>query len=84
MVFGPFNGSKILMTGIFSRDGVDVVSPAQRKTADSLGVYNLTKNDVVGLAWHYAPNTKLLNKLVISWYRNQGNTNLNSKFLTLL
>ncbi len=81
LVFGPFTGNKILLTGIFSRDGVDVVSPAQRKTADSVGVYNLTKNDVLGLAWHYAPNTKVLNKLVLSWYRNQGNTNLDSKVL---
>ncbi len=79
--FGPFSGNKLLMTGIFSRDGVDVVSPDQRKTADSVGVYNLTKNDVLGLAWHYAPNTKVLNKLVVSWYRNEGNTNFDSKVL---
>ena len=79
--FGPFSGNKFLMTGIFSRDGVDVVSPDQRKTADSVGVYNLTKNDVLGLAWHYAPNTKVLNKLVVSWYRNEGNTNFDSKVL---
>ena len=79
--FGPFSGSKFLMTGVFSRDGVDVVSPDKRKTADSVGVYNLTKNDVLGLAWHYAPNPKVLNKLIISWYRNEGNTNLDSKVL---
>ena len=81
LAFGPFSGNKFLFTGIFSRDGVDVVSPAQRKTADSVGVYNLTKNDVLGFAWHYTPNTKVLNKLVLSWYRNQGNTNLDSKVL---
>ncbi len=81
LAFGPFKGNKFLITGIFSRDGVDVVSPDGRKTADSIGVYNLTKNDVIGLAWHYAPNTKLLNKFVLSWYRNSGATDFDSKIL---
>lgn len=81
IALGPFNGHKILLNGIYSRDGVDVVSAENRKTADSIGVNNVTKNDILGAAWHYAPSTRLLNKLVFSWYRNEGSTNFDSQIL---
>ncbi len=38
LVFGPFNGNKILINGILSRDGVNVISGKKRRTADSIGV----------------------------------------------
>ena len=81
LVFGPFNGSKILFNGIFSRDGVDLISPQKRKTADSVGIYNATKNSVLGLAWHYTPSHNLLNKFIISWYKNNGLTDFASEIL---
>ncbi len=81
LVLGPFNGSKILFDGIFSRDGVDLVSAQNRKTADSIGIYNATKNNVLGLAWHYSPNKNLLNKFIVSWYKNSGLTNFASEIL---
>lgn len=81
LVFGPFNGHKILINGIYSRDGVNVVSGDNRRTADSIGVYNLSKNDVVSAAWHYAPNKNLLNKFITSWYRNSGDTDFDSEIL---
>lgn len=80
-VIGPYNGHKFLLNGIYSRDGVDVLSAKNRKTADSIDVYNVTKNDVIGLSWHYAPNRKFLNKFVASWYRNSGATNFDSQIL---
>lgn len=80
-VIGPYNGHKFILNGIYSRDGVDVLSAKNRKTADSIDVYNVTKNDVIGLSWHYAPNRKLLNKFVVSWYRNSGATNFDSQIL---
>ncbi len=60
LVFGPFNGHKIIFNGIFSRDGVDVLSSKERTTPDSIDVSNETRNDVVSAAWHYAPSTKIL------------------------
>jgi TonB dependent receptor-like, beta-barrel/CarboxypepD_reg-like domain/TonB-dependent Receptor Plug Domain len=81
LVVGPYNGHKILFNGIFSRDGVDLVSAQNRKTADSIGVYNSTKNSVLGLAWHYSPNPRFLNKFIISWYKNNGLTDFASEIL---
>ncbi|MEJ2618529.1 MAG: TonB-dependent receptor, partial [Ignavibacteriaceae bacterium] len=81
LVVGPFNGSKIIFDGIFSRDGVDLISAQNRKTADSVGVYNATNNNVLGLAWHYSPNTNFLNKFVVSWYKNSGLTDFASEIL---
>lgn len=81
LVFGPFNGSKILLNGILSRDGVNVISGKERNTPDSVGVFNITRNDVLGAAWHYAPSRKLLNKIIFSWYKNNGNTDFDSQLL---
>lgn len=80
-VIGPFNGHKIIATGIYSADGVDVVSGDDRPTPDSISVNNLTRNDIVSLSWHFAPNTKILNKVIVSWYRNTGYTGFDSKIL---
>lgn len=81
LVIGPYNGHKFLLNGIYSRDGVDVLSAKNRKTPDSVDVYNVTKNDVIGISWHYAPNRKFLNKFVASWYKNSGATNFDSQIL---
>ena len=81
IVIGPYNGHKFLFNGIYSRDGVDVLSANNRKTPDSVDVYNVTKNDVLGLSWHYAPNRNLFNKFIFSWYRNSGSTNFDSQIL---
>ena len=81
IVIGPYKGHKFLFNGIYSRDGVDVLSADNRKTPDSVDVYNVTKNDVLGLSWHYAPSKNLLNKFIVSWYRNSGATNFDSQVL---
>lgn len=81
IVFGPFDGHKILLNGIISRDGVDVVSGTERNTPDSVDVFNVTRNDIAAVSWHYAPSTNLLNKVIFSWYRNNGTTDFNSQIL---
>ena len=80
-VFGPFKGHKFILNGIYSQDGVDVVSGKQRKTADSISVNNLTKNNVLGFAWHYSAKRKFFNKLTLSYYKNEGGTNFDSEIL---
>lgn len=81
IVIGPYNGNKFLINGIYSQDGVDIVSAKKRKTADSVGVSNVTLNNVASFGWHYAPDTKFLNKLVGSYYTNNGYADLNSEIL---
>jgi hypothetical protein len=81
LVFGPFNGHKFLLNGIHSRDGVNIVSSRERTRPDSIGVYNVTRNDVAGLAWHYLPSKNVLNKLTLSYYRNGGLAEFDSKVL---
>ncbi len=81
LVFGPFDGHKFLINGIYSRDGVNVISGEDRKTPDSVGIFNITRNDIVSGAWHYVPNEKLFNKFVVSWYGNSGDTDFDSQIL---
>ncbi|GJQ64759.1 MAG: TonB-dependent receptor [Melioribacteraceae bacterium] len=81
LAFGPFDGHKFLINGIYSRDAVNVVSGENRRTPDSVSVQDLSKNDLASLAWHYAPNERFLNKVVVSWYKNSGDANFDSDFL---
>lgn len=81
LVFGPFNGHKFFLNGILSRDAVNVVTGEERVTPDSVAVVNDTNNNLVSLAWHYAPNNRFLNKLVLSWYTNDGASDLDSEIL---
>ncbi len=81
LVIGPYNGHKFLFNGIISRDGVDVVSGRERNTPDSIGVFNITRNDLISAAWHFTPNKNLLNKFIVSWYKNNGATDFDSQIL---
>ncbi len=81
LVIGPYAGHKILLSGIISRDGVDVVSGEERNTPDSIGVFNVTRNDLAGISWHYSPNKNFLNKFVVSYYKNSGTTDFDSQIL---
>jgi hypothetical protein len=78
---GPYDGHKFLFNGIYSRDGVNIISGKERETPDSVNVFNITRNDVLGLAWHYAPDEKLFNKVIVSWYNNSGTADFESEVL---
>ncbi len=79
--FGPFNGHKINLFGIYSADGVDIVSGSQRKTPDSVSVNNVTRNDVIGLTWEYSPNAKFFLQNTLSWYNNSGDAGFSAEIL---
>ena len=81
LVIGPYAGHKFLLSGIISSDGVDVVSGEERNTPDSIDVYNSTRNDLLGISWHYSPNKNFLNKFVVSYYKNNGTTDFDSQIL---
>jgi hypothetical protein len=81
IVVGPYSGHKFLLNGINSRDGVDLVSGKKRQTPDSVDFYNVMWNDVLGFTWHYAPDDKLFNKVILSWYDNRSTTDFGSRIL---
>lgn len=81
IAIGPYSGHKFLLNGINSRDGVDLVSGKDRQTPDSVDFFNVTWNDVLGFAWHYTPNEKFFNKVILSWYYNRAATDFNSRIL---
>ncbi len=81
LAFGPFNGNKFFVNGILSRDGVKVISSEERVRPDSIGVVDLTKNDLLSFAWHFAPGKNILNKFILSWYRNAGDSDFDSELL---
>src|SRR4030067_1972593 len=81
IVIGPYNGHKFFLNGFFSRDAVNVFRGEKRETPDSVGVFNITNNDLLSAAWHFAPNQNILNKVVVSFYRNNGTTDFDSQIL---
>lgn len=81
LTFGPFHGHKFSLMGIYSEDGVDVVSGEERKTADSISVDNTTVNAVYSAAWRYAPTRNFFSKLTFSYYKNSGLTDFDSQVL---
>lgn len=81
IAFGPFNGHRFILNGIYSRDGVEIVSGEKRITPDSVSVKDLTRNDLASFAWHYSPSKKILNKVVASWYRNSGDASFGASIL---
>ena len=72
LAFGPFSKHKFLLNGIFSEDGVAIISGKDREDPDSVNVNDVTKNDVVSLAWHYIPNENFISRTTVSWYKNNG------------
>jgi len=81
LTFGPFDGSRFILNGMRSRDGVDLVSGDKRSAPDSVDWLNETYHAVAGFAWHYAPTKHYFGKTGISYYRNDGATNFAGTFL---
>lgn len=78
---GPFKSSKFNINAVFSKDGVDIIPGNSKEMQDSVSVQDVSKNDVVSFAWHYAPTTKFLSKTTFSWYRNKGDADFGGSFL---
>ena len=79
--FGPFSNSKILVNGIFSEDGVDIVPGKDNDRPDSIAVEDVTTNNLLSLAWHYVPDSKFSSRTTLSWYENAGDNDFNSEIL---
>lgn len=81
MAFGPFRKNKFIVNGIFSRDGVDIISGNDRKQADSVNVDDVTYNNVLSVSWHHIPNPKFISKTTASYYINSGDNEFEGDIL---
>jgi hypothetical protein len=81
LTLGPFKNHKFIFNGIYSRDGVNIIPGESKELEDSVSVRDQSSNDVLGFAWHYAPNTKFLTKTTLSWYRNKGDAQFGGELL---
>ncbi len=81
LALGPFKNHKVIANAIYSRDGVDIIPGSSKEMEDSVSVRDVTYNDVLSLAWHYAPNSEFLTRTTISWYRNKGDANFGGEIL---
>jgi hypothetical protein len=81
LAFGPFEKNKFVVNGIFSQDGVDIVPGEDSEQADSVAVEDVTTNNLLSFAWHYAPNDKFISRTTASWYKNSGDNDFNSEIL---
>ncbi|MCB0722221.1 MAG: TonB-dependent receptor [Ignavibacteriae bacterium] len=72
LTLGPFKKHKFFLNGIFSQDGVDIISGKDRTRPDSIDVNDVTNNNVVSASWHYIPNDDFISRTTASWYKNSG------------
>ena len=81
LTLGPFKKNKFFINGIFSQDGVDIISGKDRKGPDSVNVNDVTNNNVVSASWHYIPNQNFISRTTVSWYKNSGNNQFEGEIL---
>jgi len=81
LVVGPFKKSNFIVNGVFSNDGVDIIPGKDNKQPDSIAVSDVTKNNMLSLAWHYNPGKNFVSKTTLSWYENKGDNDFNSELL---
>lgn len=81
LALGLFRKNKFIINGIFSRDGVNIISGSERQMADSINAKDVTYNDVLSLSWHYIPNPNFISKTTLSLYGNSGDNEFEGDIL---
>ena len=81
VTLGPFNNHKIILNGIYSEDGVNIIPGKSKELQDSISVVDKSSNEVLSAAWHFAPNKHFLTKTTLSWYRNRGDAQFGGELL---
>ena len=64
--------NKVILNALTSRDGVSVISGAERDRADSVNLFDKSYNTMVGGTWQFTPSDDFLLTTQLSWYRNEG------------
>ena len=80
-VFDASPVSRIILNGVYSRDGMHLVPGPSRQGADSLVLSDDSRNAVAGVAWHYLPSGSFFSKLGLSWYQNNGTSGLDGEVI---
>lgn len=70
MPFGESN--KIILNALTSRDGVSLISGAERDRADSVSFFDESYNSMVGATWQFNPDKNLIVNTQLSYYQNRG------------
>lgn len=64
--------NRIVVNVLTSRDGVSVISGAERDRADSVSLFDESYNTMVGATWQHTPSKDMFTSTQISWYGNSG------------
>lgn len=64
--------NKVIVNSLISRDGVALVSGTERDLADSMNVFDESRNTMIGATWQFNPTANLIMCTQLSWYRNRG------------
>ena len=79
--FRPARGHQLRLTGLHSRDALDLRPETdnfgrQGEGDNLLNGETTSRNTAVGAAWTYVPSAELQVKLLANWYRNEGDSDL--------
>ncbi len=78
----PLSESHKLLFNVFtSRDGVELISGAERDRPDSVNVFDRSFNTLVGITWQYNPEKNFVLETRLSWYRNDGAGSFDGTFV---
>jgi hypothetical protein len=73
--------NKVLLTGVTSRDGVELISGAERDRPDSVNVFDKSFNTLLGATWQFNPRKNVIGQTKVSWYRNKGTGSFDGSFV---
>jgi hypothetical protein len=78
----PLGGTHKLLFNLFtSRDGVELVSGAERDRPDSVSLTDVSNNTLFGVAWQFNPVKELIAQTRVSWYSNKGTGSFDGTFV---
>ena len=78
----PLGSSHKLLLNLFtSRDGVQLISGAERNRPDSVNVFDVSFNTLTGVTWQFNPAKEIVSQTQVSWYRNDGRGQFDGTFV---
>jgi hypothetical protein len=75
------NSHKLLLNGFTSRDGVQLISGTERNRPDSVNLFDVSYNSLLGLTWQFNPAKEIISQTQVSWYRNDGRGQFDGTFV---
>jgi outer membrane receptor protein involved in Fe transport len=75
------NSHKVLVNVFTSRDGVQLISGAERNRPDSVSLFDVSYNTLAGVTWQFNPTKGFVSQTRVSWYRNDGRGQFDGTFV---